>query len=104
MTRRKARLTVTVDQELVRAGNRSVAAGEADSLSGWVNLALSERVSRERRLRALADAVAAYEAEFGVITPEELALQERKDSRSAVVVRGGRVRSVQKKSGRHGAA
>jgi hypothetical protein len=104
MTRRKARLTVTVDRELVRAGNRSVAAGEADSLSGWVNLALTERVKREQRLRAMADAVAAYEAEFGEITAEEIALQERRDSRSAVVVRGSKLRSAEKRGRRRGAA
>jgi len=40
MTPSKRRLTVTVDPELVEAGNRAVAEGKADSLSGWVNGAL----------------------------------------------------------------
>ncbi len=69
MTKRKARLTVTVDAELVQAGNRAVRAGRAESLSGWVNVALAEREAKERQLRAMADAVAAYEAEFGPISP-----------------------------------
>ena len=69
----KERLTVTVDPHLIAAGNRSVAAGSAKSLSAWVNLALRERVALEERLRAMAEAVAAYEAEHGVISEEELA-------------------------------
>jgi hypothetical protein len=72
MTKRKERLTVTVDRALVRAANAAVAAGRAHSLSGWVNLALEERASKERRLAAMADAIAAFEARFGAIKPEEL--------------------------------
>ncbi|HET6279650.1 MAG TPA: hypothetical protein VFH73_01740 [Polyangia bacterium] len=90
MTRRKVkeRLTVTVDAELVLAGNRAVKAGRADSLSGWVNDALAEREAHERRLHAMAEAVTAYETEFGSISAEELAAQLRADEKSAVVVRG----------------
>ena len=66
MTARKERLTVTVDREVVAAGQEAVASGRADSLSAWVNLALTERAEKERRLQAMAAAVAAYEAEFGV--------------------------------------
>jgi hypothetical protein len=91
--KRKERLTVTVDAELVRAGNRAVRAGRADSLSRWVNDALAEREAKERRLQAMADAVAAYEAEFGPIASEELAVQQRADENQAVVVRGRRRRA-----------
>jgi Arc/MetJ-type ribon-helix-helix transcriptional regulator len=88
----KERLTVTVDPHLVQAGNDAVAEGRAESLSAWVNLALSERAAKDRRLRALSEAVAAYEADFGVITAEELDAQERADRASARVVRGHRAR------------
>jgi hypothetical protein len=98
MTANKQRLTVTVDPDLVQCGNESVAAGRAESLSAWVNLALSERVAKERRLGALGEAVAAYEAEFGAITPEEIAAQQRADRAAARVVRGAA------KPRRHGAA
>lgn len=81
---------VTVDPDLVRAGNDAVTTGRAPSLSAWVNHALAEHVEREQRLRALGDAVAAYEAEFGVITAEELLTQQRRDRSSARVVRGSR--------------
>ena len=84
----KERLTVTVDPHLVEAGNDAVSAGRVESLSAWVNLALAERAAKERRLLALADAVASYEARFGLMTPEELAVQARADRSSARVVRG----------------
>jgi hypothetical protein len=88
--RRKERLTVTVDADLVKAGNQAVASGRADSLSGWVNLALAERKAKEQRLLAMAEAVAEYEARFGEISPEEIAAQQRSDQRTAAVVRGPR--------------
>jgi hypothetical protein len=95
-------LTVTVDAELVAAANEAVAAGRAESLSGWVNLALAERKAKERRLLALAEAVAGYESRFGAISMEEIAAQQRADQRAAIVVRGpggGRLRS-QRRRGR----
>lgn len=90
----KERLTVTVDPHLVQAGNDAVAEGRVESLSAWVNLALTERAVKDRRLRALADAVAAYETEFGPITVEELAAQERADRAAARVIRGARPRAA----------
>ncbi|MGH9106583.1 MAG: hypothetical protein ACRDZX_12255 [Acidimicrobiales bacterium] len=91
MSTRKERLTVTVDHELVEAGNAAVASGQAGSLSGWVNAALADRAARDRRLRSLAEAVADYEAEFGEITEGELAVVRQKDSRRSVIVRGPQV-------------
>jgi glycerol dehydrogenase-like iron-containing ADH family enzyme len=90
MTARKSRLTVTVDPELVEAGQRAVAAGQADSVSGWVSAALEDRVVRDRKLALLAAAVADYEDEFGEITDEEIARQQRADREDARVVRGRR--------------
>lgn len=96
MTQRKTRLTVTVDSALVRAGSEAVAAGRADSVSGWVNLALAERAAKERKLAAMAAAVALYEEEFGTISEAELVAQERADRRASFVVRPshGRTRTV----------
>ncbi|HVU04669.1 MAG TPA: hypothetical protein VHE30_23100, partial [Polyangiaceae bacterium] len=68
---------------LVSAANRAVREGRADSVSGWVSGALAERAERERRLAAMADAVRAYEAEFGVISEAEIAAQELADRRGA---------------------
>jgi Arc/MetJ-type ribon-helix-helix transcriptional regulator len=88
MSARKERLTVTVDPSLIAAGNGAVSEGRAESLSAWVNAALAEKVARERRLAALAEAVAAYEARFGTISMQELDEQRRADRAAAVVVRG----------------
>ena len=88
MSMRKERVTVTIDRELILAGSEAVAAGRAESLSGWINLALAERVSKERRLVAMGESIAAYEAVHGVISERELAEQARADRASAIVVRG----------------
>ena len=45
MTKRKERLTVTVDAELIAVGNSAVEQGAADSLSAWVNEALAARAA-----------------------------------------------------------
>jgi hypothetical protein len=87
MTRRKERLTVTVDRALLDAATEAVAAGRADSLSAWVTRALADRVVKEQRLASLEDAVARYEADFGVITEREISAQLRADRDAAVVIR-----------------
>ena len=90
--RNKERLTVTVDSDLIEAANQAVAEGRVASLSGWVNLALTDRAAQERRLRTLAEAVTAYEEAFGEITAAEIAAQERADRRNAKPVRPRRRR------------
>ena len=49
------------------------------------NLALAERVAKERHLRTLAEAISAYEKAFGKITAAELGAQEHADRRNAAV-------------------
>jgi len=100
MSTRKERLTVTVDPEFIEVGNGAVAEGRAESLSAWVNTALAERVARERRLLALAQAVTAYEERFGAISALELADQARADRESAVVLRGSRAGRTKSKARR----
>jgi hypothetical protein len=100
MRTRKERLTVTVEPAFITAGNDAVAEGRAESLSAWVNAALAERVARERRLVALAEAVAAYEKRFGAISSQELAEQARADRESATVLRGSRGTPTKRKPGR----
>lgn len=82
----KERLTVTVDPAFVRVGNEAVASGRATSLSAWVNGALAERVKEERRLAAMDEAIAAYEARRGKITDEEVVAQWRADRRNAIKI------------------
>ena len=45
---------------------------------------VNERDLRERRLRGMADVIAAYEQEHGVITDDELLAQERSDQEQCV--------------------
>ncbi len=42
-----------------------MAAGDADSVSAWVNDALRQKAEHERKLRGLAEFIKAYEAEHG---------------------------------------
>ena len=81
---------MTVDPELIEAGQRAVKSGQAKSVSGWVSAALEDKVRRDRKLALLAAAVADYEQEFGEISDEEIVTQRRADRRDATVVRGRR--------------
>lgn len=90
MTPKKHRLTVTVDPELIAAGQRAVESGQAESVSGWVSAALEDKVRRDRKLALLAAAVADYEKEYGEISAEDVARQRRADRQDATVVRGQR--------------
>ena len=89
MIQTKRRLTVTVDPELLEAGQQAVETGQADSVRAGVSAALEDKIRRDRKLRLLGAAVADYEREFGEITAVEIAAQQRADRVQAVVVRGG---------------
>jgi hypothetical protein len=96
MTAKKHRLTVTVDPELIEAGQRAVESGQAESVSGWVSAALEDKIRRDRKLALLAAAVADYEKEFGEISTEEIVAQRRADRQDATVVRGRRQQATRK--------
>ncbi|MCL2467975.1 MAG: hypothetical protein FWF02_09615 [Micrococcales bacterium] len=87
----KQRVTITADADVLAAGQQSVADGAYGSVSEWANTAMVEKVARDARLRALDEALAAYEAEHGAITDEEVAAQVRADREAAIVVRGHRL-------------
>ncbi len=84
----KQRLSTSVDSELVAAAHAAVAAGRAESVSAWVNNALRRQLQHEQRLAALDAYVAAYEAEHGEITDEEMRSAAHAAEARAVVVRG----------------
>ena len=73
---------------MIEAGQAAVAHGSAGSLSGWVNDALHRQADHDRRVRALDDFLAAYEAEHGEISDEQVAEAARRARTRAVVVRG----------------
>lgn len=55
---------------------------------------MTDTIRRDRSLVLLADAVADFEREFGEITPQEIAAQQRADRQDATVVRGRPKRSA----------
>jgi Arc/MetJ-type ribon-helix-helix transcriptional regulator len=84
----KERLSASVDADLVAVAQEAVAQGRADSVSAWVNEALRMKVAHDRRLRALDEFVAGFEAEHGEITEAEMSAAARRARGRAVVVRG----------------
>jgi hypothetical protein len=89
---------VTVDPDLIEAGQRAVNSGQAESVSGWVSAALEDKIRRDGKLALLAAAVADYEQEFGEITADEIRGQERADREDAIVVRTKRPTTRRAKS------
>jgi hypothetical protein len=87
----KSRLSVTVDADLTAVVHAAVAAGAAESMSAWVSDALCLKLDHDRRLRGIGDFIAAYEAEHGEITEEEMEAAVRRARERAIVVRGGKV-------------
>ena len=66
----------------------AVTGGHAESISAWVNDALRLKADHDRRLRALDDFLAAYEAGHGEITDDEMRDAVRRARERAIVVRG----------------
>ncbi|MBO0816644.1 MAG: hypothetical protein J2P30_16075 [Actinobacteria bacterium] len=85
----KERLSASVDADLMAVAQDAVAEGRAESVSAWVNAALRLKVAHDRRLRAVDEFVAAFEAEHGEITEDEMREATRRARGRAVVVRDG---------------
>jgi hypothetical protein len=83
----KQRLSASVDADLIAAAERAVADGRAENVSAWVNAALRRQTEHDERMRALAEFIAEYEAEHGVITTSEIAAAKRRVRARAVVIR-----------------
>lgn len=84
----KQRLSASVDAELVAVAQDAVTEGHAESISAWVNDALRLKADHDRRLQAVDEFLAAYEAEHGEITEEDMRDAARRARGRAVVVRG----------------
>lgn len=83
----KERLSASVDADLMAVAQEAVAEGRAESVSAWVNEALRLKAEHDRRLRALDDFLASYEAEHGEIGEQEMRDAARRARARAVVVR-----------------
>lgn len=74
---------MTIDADLLDEASAAVSDGDASSVSAWVNQAMADKSEHRQRLKALGEAIADYEAEFGEITEEERAEQRRLDREEA---------------------
>jgi len=92
MTQPKERLTVSIEPALLLAAGGAVAAGRAESVSAWVGQAIAAKLASELRLQALNSALADYEAEFGVISDEEMDARIARDRSIAIRVNAKRTR------------
>jgi hypothetical protein len=91
---KKERLSASVDSDLLLAAESAVRHGRADTLSAWINEAMRRRIEDDRRLDALAAFVAAYEAEHGEITAEDIRDATRQAQARARTVRSPAPRRV----------
>jgi hypothetical protein len=91
---KKQRVTVTVDPHLLEVAIRAAETGEAESVSGWVTTAMSEKAWRHEKIALLRAAVDDCEAEFGEITPTEIAVP----TREGTVGRASAFRSVEQRA------
>jgi Arc/MetJ-type ribon-helix-helix transcriptional regulator len=82
----KQRLSVSVDVSLIQAAEDAVGRGRAPNISAWVGEALRLKVERDRKLEALAEFVAGYEATHGEITAEEIRAATRSARTRAIAV------------------
>ena len=96
MSEPRQRLSISVDASVAAHARKAVAEGRATSISAWVADALrrhNERDAddRDRRLdrdTAIDEFIAAYEAEHGTISDEDIAAAERAFAQRAVVGHG----------------
>lgn len=94
----KKRLSASVDASLLRVAESAARRGEARNLSAWVNDALRLKVEHDARSKALGDFIAAFEAEHGEITPEEMVGAARRARAHAVTVRAlGNATAIKRK-------
>jgi hypothetical protein len=85
----KGRLSASIDADLLAAAERAVSEGRAENVSAWVNAALRRQADHDRRMHALTEFVAAYEAKHGVISDKEISTARRRARAGATVVRSG---------------
>lgn len=96
----KKRLSVSVDEDLIKSGEKAVSSGRAASLSAWVNEALQREVDHERGMEAFDEAMASWEAKFGKITEEDMKAADHWARERAIRVRPKVRRSPRKPESR----
>lgn len=89
----KQRLSASVDADLMAAAEAAARRGDARTLSAWVNDAFRLKLEHDRRMRALATFIDAYEGEHGEISAEEIERATRAARARAVPTRALGVRT-----------
>ena len=83
----KQRVTISIELDLLEEAQAAVSNGQCRSLSQWIGEAVAEQLDKERRLALMAEMIAEYEAEHGVITEEDMEEQIRRDKEAAAAIR-----------------
>jgi hypothetical protein len=94
----KRRISASVDADVFAKAELAVENGNAPSVSAWVNNAMTNQIAHEQRLAALDRYLDAYEAEFGIITADDIAAATRRTRATAIVIRGSKKLSPASKS------
>jgi hypothetical protein len=93
----KQRLSASVDAAVLAAAHAAVSEGRATNVSAWVNDALHRQAEHDGRLRAMDAFLQSYEAKHGAITEQEIEQATRRARERALVIRGKKPASSQKK-------
>ena len=99
----RERLSATVEGELLEAARQAVRTGRAGSVSAWVNDAMRRQADHDRRIEALDEFFAEYEAEHGTITEQEMR-EATQRAHARAVVTGADVKTKAHTRRRRGAA
>ena len=83
----KQRLSASVDADLMAAAEAAARRGDARTLSAWVNDAFRLKLEHDRRMRALATFIEAFEDEHGEISAEEIEQATRSARSRALPIR-----------------
>lgn len=86
----KRRITLTIDADLLENARAAVNDGEASSVSAWVNQAMADKSEHRRLLKAMDEAIADYESEYGPITEEQIEETLRSTSQRTIRIRAGK--------------
>lgn len=78
-----------MDADLLAAAEHAVTRGDAPTISAWINDAIRLKLDHDRRLEALAEFIAEFEAEHGPLTERDRENTLREAKRRAISVRGG---------------
>ena len=81
---------MTIDADLLDAASAAVSDGDASSVSAWVNQAMADKSETRRLLKAMDEAIADYESEYGPITEKQMEEALRSTAQRTIRIRAGK--------------